>query len=87
MAHATHTPAITRTEVVEIQPEGITLKLSREEAKALVAVCKRIGGSAADTRRKHFDNIHQALWSAAQIVDNGGDFEEEHCRIYFKAVV
>ena len=64
MAQATHNPAVTRTEIGEVTPETITLVLSMEEAKALRAVAVRIGGSAIDTRRVHFDKISTAAFTS-----------------------
>ena len=82
MAQATHTPAVTRTEVVEIKPESVTLVLSMEEAKALVAVCKRIGGSPTVSRRKHFDSIADALRNA-KVSESSNDFDQKLRAIYF----
>lgn len=82
MAQAKHTPAVTRTEVVEVIPATITLHLSIEEAQALLAVCKRIGGSSAFTRRKHFDSIQSALCSVG-ISESSSDFDPKLRAIYF----
>ena len=85
MAQATHNPAVTRTEIVEVTPETITLTLSMEEAKALLAVSQRIGGSAVNTRRVHLDKINNALWDVG-VRDEGQDIDDKHGRIYFNAV-
>jgi hypothetical protein len=84
MAQATHNPAITRTEIVEVTPETVTLTLSMEEASALMAVCKRIGGTST-TPRRHFDNILDELCSVV-VKEEKYLFDDKFHSIYFKGV-
>lgn len=74
MAQATHTPAVTRNEIVEVTPEGVTLFLSMEEASALVAVCRRVSGSPVRSRRKYLSEIFVALLKA-KVQHIEGDIE------------
>lgn len=84
MAQATHTPAVTRTKVVEIKPAVVTLHLSMEEASALLAVCRCVGGSPSETRRRHLDSINLALDNAG-VANDIEDIDPRHCYIYFMA--
>lgn len=83
MAQATHTPAVTRTEVVEVKPESVTLDLSKEEAVTLTTLLAAVGGHNRTSLRKHTDAIYEALtmagikWSQAQ-------YETLGSRPYFK---
>jgi hypothetical protein len=86
MAQATHNPAVTRTEVVEVKPETITLVLSMEEAAALMAVCKRIGGDTYATPRKHFDRMLSSLRNIA-VKEEEYTFDDKYRSIHFKTLV
>jgi hypothetical protein len=50
--------------IIVPQIKQIQLTLSEAEAKALRAVCARVGGIAQTSRRKHFDSIAAALHEA-----------------------
>jgi hypothetical protein len=85
MAQATHNPAVTRTEIVEVAPETITLTLSMEEASALKAVCQRVGGDPYATPRKHFDSILDELRSVG-VKEEAYQVDDKHRSIYFNSV-
>jgi len=50
MAKAIHNAPITETKVVEIEPESVTLVLSRQEAEAISAVLSKVAGYPNGTR-------------------------------------
>lgn len=60
MAKATITKAVTRTEVVTLEPERITLVLSRREAETLRIIGWHIGGSL-NGRRGDVESVNKAL--------------------------
>jgi hypothetical protein len=64
MAQATHNPAVTRTEVVEITPGTVTLTLSMEEAVTLATLLASVAGCSRKSLRKRTDEIGHALGKA-----------------------
>lgn len=70
MAEAVHQKAVTRTEVVEVEPEKFVLTLTREEAEVLAIATWKVGGSPSGSSRKHFEAVDRALREAGV---NGGD--------------
>ena len=83
MAQATHNQAVTKTKVVEVTPETITLVLSMEEASALMAVCKRIGGDPFASPRKYFDSILSSLYNVG-VKGKAYTLDDKYHSIYFK---
>lgn len=64
MAQATHNPAVTRTEVVEVKPATVTLHLSMEEAITIATLVAAVYGSCSSSPRKHTDAVYIALRKA-----------------------
>ena len=63
----------------------VELSLTREEALALRAVCMRIGGHSATTRRKHFDAIAKVLDELEVNEGEPKDISTTDRAIYFEA--
>ena len=47
--------------MAEAIPHVITLNLTLAEARAMLAICARIGGNPEETRRGLADNVYNAL--------------------------
>lgn len=83
MAQATHTPAVTRTEVVEVKPACITLELSNDEAVTLATLLVAVSGHNRSSLRKNTDAIFKAL-STAGVRWSQAQYETMSSRPYFK---
>jgi hypothetical protein len=55
-------------EVEKVEKTEIVLRLSEEEAKSLLAVTTRVGGSHETSRRKHIQSIHDGVVAAMGIL-------------------
>ena len=63
-ATVTITPAVEVTAtfvVTPAKPERITLELTREQARALHLVLRKVGGNPYRTERAHIESIYEAL--------------------------
>lgn len=61
MASSKHTPAETKVTTTVVKEAEITLTLSMEEAKSLLFVLNRVGGSPRVTRRGDTDEVRHEL--------------------------
>ena len=66
---------------------NIELTLTVSEADALLTICGQIGGTAATTRRRHFDAIGNALHSVGNLISDPSDLMESRKFIWFTTEV
>lgn len=63
---------------------GILLELTIEEARSLLAITGKIGGSPIFSRRKHFDGFAVALNGIEGLEKPHNVFDESHTGVWFK---
>lgn len=66
-AKATFVPALIETTVVLVQEAKVVLEMTVQQAETMRAICSRIGGSPANSRRRDTDAIKEALDEAGVI--------------------
>ena len=64
MSKVSLTPAVTRTQVVEVSPPKIVLEMTKEEAEAVRAVFQFVGGAPSTTRRGLIEDMDHVLYGA-----------------------
>lgn len=85
MAEAKRSKAVVR-KVVEVEEHFVDLRLSIEEAQFIYNVMNRIGGNQTKSRRRHADNIYNALVAVTpgRPWADKDDIDENNNSIYFK---